>query len=174
MLEKFKKLFNKDKKFDEYIPRRDYSSYNNYNIEFRTPMIDYSGMFEDCRFKLLVINELIENGNPSFKKELNILLKKYEHLFEDYYATIVPEIYEYFENVALTKEYLMQVEYLCFDGGNEIYDLICYCWDGEDSLFDITSIKGYELLPNLKSVFYSSLCEESLLYELKEKGIIIE
>ena len=49
---------------------------------------------------------------------------------------------------ALTLEIsdLEKIESLCFDGGNEIYHILKPDWDGEDSLFDVISVEGFQNL----------------------------
>ena len=45
---------------------------------------------------------------------------------------------------------LEKIESLCFDGGNEIYHILKPDWDGEDGLFDVISVEGFQNLKNLK------------------------
>lgn len=66
------------------------------------------------------------------------------------------------------------VENLVFDGGEDIYFLLMTDWDGESDEFDIHSVKGFELLPNLKSVEYISMCDEELMEEFEKAGIEVE
>lgn len=59
-------------------------------------------------------------------------------------------------------------------GGNEIYHILKPDWDGEDSLFDVVSVEGFQNLKNLKTVEYISLCYPNVLEPFKEAGIEIE
>lgn len=67
-----------------------------------------------------------------------------------------------------------KIESLCFDGGNEIYHILKPDWDGEDSLFDVRSVEGFQNLTNLKTVDYISMCDPEVLEPFKEAGIEIE
>lgn len=137
-------------------------------------MRDNSGMFEDFCFKLIVIDRLLEE-NPSFEEELETLKEKYVETFEWYVGNdIIPEILTFFENLVLTEEDLEKVTELCFDGGNEVYFLLLPDWDGEDDFFEVTSIKGFEKLKNLKEVEYISMCEPETLEPFTEYGIIVD
>ncbi|MDF1964512.1 ybaK/ebsC family protein, partial [Priestia megaterium] len=68
-------------------------------------------------------------------------------------------------------------ESLCFDGGNEIYGILKPDWDGEDSLFDVLSVEGFQNLKNLKtveSVEYISMYYPEVLEPFKQAVIAIE
>ena len=80
---------------------------------------------------------------------------------------------KFLENVELTEEDLEKVDEICIDGGLEIYG-IRPNWDGEDELFEIKSVKGFEKLKNLKKVIFISCCDEELLDEFRESGIEVE
>ncbi|QPK93651.1 hypothetical protein HCQ94_03390 [Actinomyces sp. zg-332] len=132
------------------------------------PMKDKSNMFEDCRFKLVVIEEILDK-NPSFLSNLDILDKKYaDYDFYDSGTDYISDYWEFFENLELTEEDLLKVQTLVFDGGLEIYHKICPDWDGEDDMFLVTSISGYEKLSILKEVHYISNCDEYILQPLKQ------
>ncbi|MFL1616454.1 ybaK/ebsC family protein, partial [Acinetobacter baumannii] len=47
-------------------------------------------------------------------------------------------------------------------------------WDGEDSLFDVLSVEGFQNLTNLKTVDYISMCDPQVLEPFKQAGIEIE
>ena len=137
---------------------------------------DKSGLFEDFNFKLVVIDALLEsNKPPAFKKELKGLIEKYVDSFKWYVGLDpIPEMIEYFSQLKLEQADLDNIRELAFDGANQIYGLILPDWDGEDELFDVHSIKGFEQLKNLESVCHVNMCHESLLEPIKEMGIIIE
>lgn len=63
------------------------------------------------------------------------------------------------------------VDKLVFDGGEDIYFLMMTYWDGESDEFDVKSVKGFELLPNLKEVEYIAMCDEELMEAFTEAGI---
>ena len=134
---------------------------------------DLSGMFEDFGFKLVVINSLL-GKETSFSEELEKIQEKYVDCYEGDGYEIIPEMAEYFENLKLTEEDLAMVEELVFDGGEDIYFLLMEDWDGESDEFDVNSVKGFELLLNLKSVEYISMCDEELMEEFEKAGINVE
>jgi len=136
--------------------------------------MDKSKMFKDFNFKLVVIEALLDK-EPLFSKELTDLKDKYTNIF-DWYSGEGPidEIREYLEELTLEISDLHQIEYLCFDGGNEIYHILKPDWDGEDSLFDVASIEGFQNLKNLKTVDYISMCSPKVLEPFKEAGIEIQ
>ncbi|MGE6832856.1 DUF6892 domain-containing protein [Priestia megaterium] len=136
-----------------------------------------SGMFKDFNFKLVVIEALLDK-EPLFQKELSDLIDKHTNEFEWYSgAGPIAEIRDYLEELTLEKSDLEKVESLCFDGGNEIYGILKPDWDGEDSLFDVRSVEGFQNLKNLKtveSVEYISMCYPEVLEPFKQAGIAIE
>ena len=134
---------------------------------------DLSGMLEDFGFKLVVINSLL-GKETSFSEELEKMQEKYVDCYEGNCYEIIPEMAEYFENLKLTEEDLAMVEELVFDGGEDIYFLLMEDWDGESDEFDVNSVKGFELLLNLKSVEYISMCDEELMEEFEKAGINVE
>ncbi|MEW8996221.1 hypothetical protein [Clostridium sp.] len=137
-------------------------------------MHDYSGMFKDFAFKLIVIDSLL-NKQPSFEDELKLLKEKYVDSYEWYTNKgIIKEILTFFENIILTEEDLEKVTELCFDGGNDVYFLLQPDWDGEDDLLNISSVKGFERLVNLKEVEYISMCHPKTLQPFIEFGISVQ
>ena len=134
---------------------------------------DLSGMFEDFGFKLVVINSLL-GKETSFADELAEMQEKYVDEYDGDGYECISEMVEYFENLKLTEEDLAMVEQLVFDGGEDIYFLLMTDWDGESDEFDVQSVKGFELLPNLKSVEYIAMCDEELMEEFKKAGIEVE
>ncbi|MFJ5770126.1 DUF6892 domain-containing protein [Psychrobacillus sp. NPDC093180] len=135
--------------------------------------MDKSGLFKDFNFKLVVIEALLDK-EPLFLGELTDLQNKYTNSFEWYSGQgAIVEIREYLEELTLETSDLDKIEYLCFDGGNEIYHILKPDWDGEDSLFDVTSVEGFQHLKNLKTVDYISMCSPEVLEPFKEAGIEI-
>ncbi len=136
--------------------------------------MDKSGMFEDFNFKLVVIETLLDK-DPSFQTELNSLIDQHRNDFEWYTgAEPIAPIKTFLEELTLEKSDLEKVDWLCFDGGNEIYHILKPDWDGEDELFDVKSVEGFQHLKNLTKVDYISLCELEVLEPLKEAGIEVE
>lgn len=131
-------------------------------------------MFEDFNFKLIVIEALLDK-DPLFLNELTELANKHSDHYEWYSdAGPIDEIINYLKELSLTKSDLDKVESLCFDGGNEIYGMIKPDWDGEDDLFDVTSVEGFQNLNSLKTVEYISLCYPKVLEPFRQAGIEIE
>ncbi|WP_238899177.1 hypothetical protein [Clostridium sp. YIM B02500] len=135
---------------------------------------DKSGIFEDFNFKLIVIDALLDK-NPSFEKELEALIEEYAENYQWYTdAGPIEEILEFFAQLNIEKKDLDKIKELCFDGGNEIYGVIQPDWDGEYYYFDVKSVKGFEVIENLKSVELISMVEEEALEPMKKQGIVIE
>jgi len=135
---------------------------------------DQTGIFKDFNFKLIVIDALLDQ-EPSFEAELERLKEQYTDNYDWYTgAGPIQELLEFFASVQLEQQDLEKVTGLSFDGGNEIYHIIKPDWDGEDELFDVTSIEGFQHLPQLQSVFYASMCQPEVLDPLKAAGIEIE
>ncbi|HHT7191566.1 TPA: DUF6892 domain-containing protein, partial [Bacillus cereus] len=133
-----------------------------------------SEMFKDFNFKLVVIEALLDK-EPLFLKELTDLTDEHTNNFEWYSgAELIAEIKNYLEDLTLEVSDLEKVESLCFDGGNEIYHILKPDWDGEDSLFDVMSVEGFQNLKNLKTVEYISMCYPEVLEPFKQAGIEIE
>ncbi len=143
---------------------------------------DKSGMFEDFSFKLVVINSLL-NKKSSFSDELEEMKAKYVETQQ--LAGVIPKMLEYFENLRLTEDDLALVEELSFDEKEEIYILVRKCWrdshTNDDHVFSVTSVKEFEMLPNLKKVKHMtinggdvwkmSMHKKELMKEFENKGI---
>ncbi|GGA48904.1 DUF6892 domain-containing protein [Psychrobacillus lasiicapitis] len=135
--------------------------------------MDKSGLFKDFNFKLVVIEALLDK-EPLFLEKLTDLQNKYTNSFEWYSGEgPIVEIRVYLEELTLETSDLDKIVYLCFDGGNEIYHILKPDWDGEDSLFDVVSVEGFQHLKNLKTVDYISMCYPEVLEPFKQAGIEI-
>lgn len=135
---------------------------------------DKMGLYKDFNFKLVVIDALIDKS-PAFKKDLEVMIKKYNPSYEWYSgAGPIKEMLQFFSELVIEEKDLDKITELCFDGGNKIYNYIQPDWDGEDSFFDIESIKGFEQIKNLKSVLYISMINKEALEPMKERGIKIK
>jgi len=133
--------------------------------------------FHDFNFKLAVIQELMYNqGILKPKFDLDEFIETYKDREinpEDHEYEVIPEVKTYFENFAIPKEMLNKVEEIYQDGGDDIYMNTVGIWDGEDDLFNITSTKDLELVPNLKKItlFYD---EEGMEDKFLDLGIDTE
>src|SRR5688572_1909918 len=89
--------------------------------------------FPDSNFKLVLIDQILKNG--SFTDRLKELQgsPKYAKNFtgEVDYGEPIPEIEDFLKDVKLTDEDLDKITELCFDGGNDVYQIVCPFWDGE-------------------------------------------
>ncbi|MED4284957.1 ybaK/ebsC family protein [Priestia megaterium] len=136
--------------------------------------MEKSGLFKDFNFKLVVIEALLDK-DPLFLNELNNLKATYTKDFEWYSGSgPIVQILNLLKSLTLETSDLEKIEYLCFDGGNEIYHILKPDWDGEDSLFDVTSVEGFQHLKNLKTVEYISMCHPKVLEPFKLAGIEVE
>lgn len=136
--------------------------------------MEKSGAFKDFNFKLVVIEALLDK-EPLFLEELTALKNKYTDSFEWYSGDeLIVEIRDYLEELTLKASDLEKIEYLCFDGGNEIYHILKPDWEGEGSLFDVASVEGFQILKNLKTVDYISMCYPKVLEPFKQAGIEIK
>ncbi|MEO6104504.1 MAG: hypothetical protein ABIP44_12840 [Pseudoxanthomonas sp.] len=131
--------------------------------------------FPDSNFKLVVLDQLLTDG--SFVNRLEELREdpRYVDNFTGMvdYGEPIPEIEEFLRNVKLTDQDLDKVRELCFDGGNDVYQILCPFWDGESSEFDVGTIDGFELLKNLKSVTCISMIARDQIERFKLAGISV-
>lgn len=116
--------------------------------------------FKDINFKISVIGALHELG--FYQEEAEALKDKYYN-GEDFSYKPIPQVYEYYKNLAIDQDKLDQIESLQPDGGDLCYVYLMNNWDGEDDQFIIKSIEGIELLTNLKSFDPISMVEEGSL-----------
>ena len=47
-------------------------------------------------------------------------------------------------------------------------------WDGEDDIFDVTSVEGIEKLNNLSEVIYVSMASEDVINVIEAMGIEVK
>ena len=102
--------------------------------------------FADLHFKLSVVSALMEEGH--YVDEIDAAAEGAED--PEAYRPIA-EVMAYVERLAIPKELLATVTSLQPDGGDLIYQAATTEWDGEDEIFDITSIEGIDALANLES-----------------------
>ncbi len=134
--------------------------------------VDESGMFPDFCFKLVVIDSILDK-HPSFESELAEMKRQYVDPVNDFrfLAEPLPEMVSYFQKLQLTEEDLDKAAELEFDGGNRIYFLLKPDWDGEEDIFDVTSVQGAERLRNVRSVCWTSMCSPDILAPFREMGV---
>ncbi|MFJ1758915.1 DUF6892 domain-containing protein [Amycolatopsis sp. NPDC088138] len=76
-----------------------------------------------------------------------------------------------FEALEIGAELLASVEQLSMDGGLQVYQECSPIWDGEDDLYDVTSLDDLALLPNLRRVVGSEFLGPQLREVLRARGI---
>lgn len=135
-------------------------------------MTDKTGMFRDFGFKLIVINSLL-GKETSFSEELERMKEKYVDDYDGEMFVCIPEMVDYFENLRLTEDDLSQVTEMIFDGGNDIYFYLMTDWDGESDEFDVQSVEDHRLLPNLRKVIWSAMCDKALLKDFPDSVTIV-
>ncbi|MFC5291354.1 DUF6892 domain-containing protein [Actinokineospora guangxiensis] len=142
-------------------------------------------MFRDFNFKLLVIDKLMYQDDviqPPFRiadvlhaKGATGDLFKYLHE-QDLLYTVLDEARRHFTDLEITPEQLASVDELITDGGLEIYHQCSPFWDGEDDLFDVTSLDDLALLPNLRVIHggdEAMMAAPDAANTLKARGIAV-
>lgn len=152
--------------FDEKINEiKEYSSENDkYNFEFN--------------FKLVLIENLLynsKNEEPSFYEEYNAVLDSNEYKDEknniinnNLYDGLCQTLYNYLKQLIISDEDILKIQQIYFDSSSQIYGDLAPFWDGEDSVFDVRSIKGIERLKNLKKIDVFSMTTRSVEEELRK------
>ncbi|WP_447006725.1 DUF6892 domain-containing protein [Saccharothrix isguenensis] len=117
-------------------------------------------MFRDFNFKLLVIDKLVYRDKviqPRFRIA-DILHAKgatgdlWKYLYkQNLLYTVLEEARQYFTDLEITPDQLAAVDEL-ITHGLEIHHQCSPFWDGEDDLFDVTSLDDLALLPNLRVI----------------------
>lgn len=130
--------------------------------------------FPDFNFKLVVISNLVHK-NPDFKEKLEDVYdyaKRYSSYSKDFIDSNVVEI---LKEIVLTKKDLAKVTHLCLSRENDFFFELKPNWSGEDSLFDIESFQGIELLENLDTYFFDGeLCNPNLQEKLCDFGEVFD
>ncbi|WET81700.1 hypothetical protein P3102_11055 [Amycolatopsis sp. QT-25] len=143
-------------------------------------------MFRDFNFKLLVIDKLMYQDKliqPRFRiadilhaKGATGDLWKYLREQELLY-TVLEEARQYFTDLEITPGQLAAVDELTTDGGLEIYHQCSPFWDGEDDLFDVTSLDDLALLPDLRVIYggdEAMMAAPGAADTLKARGIAVK
>lgn len=101
--------------------------------------------FSDVRFKLSVVSALMDDGH--YVKELDKVAAAAVDA-EDYQP--IAEVLDHVAALVIPPARLAKIKSLQPDGGDLIYQVATTLWDGEDDIFDISSIEGIESLVNLE------------------------
>jgi Leucine-rich repeat (LRR) protein len=109
---------------------------------------------ENFNLKLIIINKLMYEDEILLPKfDIYQFVKTYDKRridIEEEGYEIIPEVKTYFENLKIPTALLWDIKELYADGGDSIYFQLMPHWSGEEEIFDITSTKEFDLLPNLK------------------------
>lgn len=126
-----------------------------------------SEQFPDFNFKLAVIAGIM-GKDPSFKEKYDDDILDYAKDSHDSDSDYLSsDVEKFFKELVLTKSDLEKVTHLSLVRENDFFFELKPNWKGEDSLFDIESFKGINLLPNLKTYSYDGLiCAPELIEEL--------
>ena len=114
--------------------------------------------FNDINFKYIVVNALMED-HGLFTEEIMDLSSESADVEE---GNLAPAVVKYVTELNLDKEVLDKITYLCFDGGNEIYQDLIISSHWIDDLVDVRSIQGIENLPNLEKIDFLSVFTDPL------------
>jgi hypothetical protein len=124
--------------------------------------------FADPNFKLVVLDALLTSGaialGPRDKLARHLMGSSYDEA-RDGYQLLTP-VYDYLLRYPLSAVDLARVEDIVFDGGNEIYPYAYPFWDGETGEFDVHSLEGIALLPNLRRIHVISMLLDADLSRL--------
>ncbi|WP_444944722.1 DUF6892 domain-containing protein [Microbulbifer sp. ZKSA006] len=110
--------------------------------------------FIDINIKLMVINELMyirKTLTPAF--DIYKFAKEYDH--REISVTgyeIIPEALDYMRGISIPQELLSTIKELRYDASEEIYGNLSPFWDGEDDIFEASSLSDLDKLNNLESI----------------------
>lgn len=128
--------------------------------------------FADPNLKLVVLEALTFSGaihlGPRQKLARQLLGPNYDEARDGY--NLLKPVYAYLVRYPLAANQLAAVEELVFDAGSAIYFYPFPFWDGETDEFDVMSLEGIELLPNLRRIEIISLLLDSDLKRLSRLG----
>jgi hypothetical protein len=132
--------------------------------------------FTDFNLKLIVVEQLMYTDRkltPPFRiADVLGVADPWDHTYRRGLAhQVVPEARAYFESLEIGAELLATVEKLVMDGGLRVYQECAPVWDGEDELFDVTSLEDLALLPNLRRVVGSEFLGPRLRETLRSRGV---
>lgn len=117
--------------------------------------------FSDPNLKLAVMSALLrfkmlDLGTP--EQLATYVLERPVDLEQDGYE-LIPQALDYLVRYPLTDEQLAAVDWIQFDGGEEIYPYAWYFWSGEEGVFDIRDTSDIHLCVNLKGISVISMID---------------
>jgi hypothetical protein len=132
-------------------------------------------VFRDFNFKLVVIEKLMYGDQvltPPFRFADLVPGDAWQYVYDRGLAyQVQPEARAYFEALEISPDLLATVDELVLDGGLQVYHECAPVWDGEDDLFDITSLADLALVPSLRRVVNSEFLGPDLRAQLASHGI---
>ncbi|EGL65520.1 hypothetical protein AGRO_1904 [Agrobacterium sp. ATCC 31749] len=117
--------------------------------------------FSDPNLKLAVMSALLrfkmlDLGTP--EQLATHVLGRPVDLEQDGYE-LIPQALDYLVRYPLTAEQLAAVDWIQFDGGEEIYPYAWYFWSGEEGIFDIRNTSDIHLCVNLRGISVISMID---------------
>lgn len=117
--------------------------------------------FSDPNLKLAVMSALLrfkmlDLGTP--EQLATHVLGRPVDLEQDGYE-LIPQALDYLVRYPLTDEQLAAVDWVQFDGGEEIYPYAWYFWGGEEGVFDIRDTSDIHLCVNLRGISVISMID---------------
>jgi hypothetical protein len=132
-------------------------------------------VFRDFNFKLVVVEKLMYEDQvltPAFRFADLVPGDAWQYVYDRGLAyQVQPEARAYFEALEISPDLLATVDELVLDGGLQVYHECAPVWDGEDDLFDITSLADLALVPSLRRVVNSEFLGPDLRAQLASHGI---
>ena len=109
----------------------------------------------DKNLHYAILNELEDQG--LFKFDIGAFFKKYMHKeyddFADYNYEAIERVEYYLQGLKLSKYPLKKIERLSWAASSDMVFHIWNQYDGEDDYFQIHSLEGIGICPNLKEIF---------------------
>jgi len=118
-----------------------------------------SAPFQDANCKLSVLDVLRAKQILKFGTFTDFLkfIEGSDYNYEQSGYRLSKKAYDYLIRYPLTDQQIRAVTELYFDGGLEIYRYAYPFWSGETDEFDIHSLDGISLLPNLTTFGFSAM-----------------
>lgn len=125
----------------------------------------------DINFKLMVIQKLMYEDEVLLPKfDVWAYAKQHKIDIESVGYDIILEALNYFKNLEIPMDLLIDIEELLTDGGDEIYSQIIPFWDGECETFSVSSLEDLGYVSRLKRTNNMNFSKE-LVKELRSKKI---
>lgn len=128
---------------------------------YPAPAVEPGAPFSDPPLKLAVMaallrSKMLDLGTP--EQLASHVLGRPVDLEEEGYD-LIPQALDYLLRYPLTDEQLASVDWVQFDGGEEIYPYAWYFWEGEDGVFDIHDTADLHHCVNLRGISVISMID---------------